>query len=130
MDITFQWEQRYEIGNKLIDSQHRNLFDITNTVAHAKDQETLELQVLRLIEYTKIHFDDEEKLMAKVHYPDIDKHCELHNQLILQLHQYEQIELNAPETVEEFQYFVFEWLINHILYYDMDFFNYYDKYHK
>lgn len=130
MDITFEWEERYEIGNEMIDSQHKNLFDIANTVAHAEDQETMELQILRLIDYTKIHFDDEEKLMAQVHYPDMSAHHELHNKLIQQLHQFEQIDLDTPEKVEEFLFFVFGWLINHILYFDMDFFNFYDKHHS
>lgn len=127
MGEMFIWEEKYETGHEGIDSQHKALFDTANKIAACNDIETIQNYVASLHRYVQEHFDDEEKLMVQSNYPGIHKHHNLHNDLIKALLKYLESDFSEEGELEEFKFFVYEWIINHILYYDLEFIQYYNK---
>ena len=62
-----------ETGNALIDSEHRQLFDMVNKLqeacAQGKGRAQIESSVKFLMDYVKKHFNDEDNLQKKYKYP-------------------------------------------------------------
>jgi len=79
LDIDFiQWSNKYLIGIKTIDDQHKTLLEMANVMYRAylnnKHHEILESSLSKLTEYIKFHFKYEEDLFEKYQYPNKDKH--------------------------------------------------------
>jgi hemerythrin len=71
----FVWDDGYLLGDPDIDSEHRALFRLAQTLERAVEEqrETAELESLlaQLAAYTRFHFTGEEALMRKVGYPGL-----------------------------------------------------------
>lgn len=130
MEKMFIWEEKYETGHPMIDAQHIALFDTANKIAACDDIDTIQDYIATLHRYVQEHFDDEEKLMVQCNYPDIHKHHNLHNDLVKALIKYLECDFTEEGEMEEFKFFVYEWIINHILYYDLEFIQFYKKHQK
>ena len=78
----FVWDKSYEIGLQKIDAQHQTLVDMLNNLYATKqtDQvhQVIEKTLDRLLEYTKVHFSDEEAAMREANYPYLDKQVREH----------------------------------------------------
>lgn len=68
-----EWLKKYETTIDIIDEQHKGLVDLINNLRIANEEnrgkEILRETIFKLVEYTKIHFNDEEKHMQKNYYP-------------------------------------------------------------
>ena len=95
-----QWKEEYSVGIESLDNDHKKLISLLNHFTTAYDyamSEEFEREALNdLINYTKYHFDREEKLLEQHDYPNLVAHKAQHKQMIKQ--------------VERFM----DWLINHI----------------
>lgn len=84
-----KWDQSLSVGNKLIDKQHKKLFDIRNELVEAVANETnyaiLAETITKLLEYTKLHFIAEEKLLAERSYPELQAHKKIHKEFLHQI---------------------------------------------
>lgn len=118
------------VGIDAIDNQHKKLVDIANrlhdTYMAGHDYEVRPKHILgdiidELIEYTKIHFASEEKMMADAHYPKLKEHKEMHKKLVAQVmdqkRKFEESGGDADDLVE----FLLDWLGNHIKKEDKDY---------
>lgn len=80
-----KWDEKYSLGIDNIDEQHKHLFDIVSKIYSLQESKDVKNNIkailLELFDYIKVHFKDEEKFMASIHYPDIAHHHELHQQL-------------------------------------------------
>lgn len=85
------WRDAFSIGHDLIDSDHRHLLTLINTVEDVLTMEQPQGKLLAAIDelgtYTKEHFAREESLMINVQYARYDKHKAAHLELIEQLNQ-------------------------------------------
>jgi len=123
---TLKWSKDYELGNVFVDSQHKRLFKLVCSIDKAcnegKDIATLCETLDFLLQYTVLHFSDEEALQIKCNFPEYENHKKLH----------EEFEAIVSEKVAEFKEkgstkdlseavndFVIKWLLNHILKEDM-----------
>ncbi len=83
---TIPWESKYKIGIKIIDIQHRKLFDIVNKFLELEDEkctkEDVRMTLHELNDYTKIHFKEEEEYMASINFGYLKLHKKLHNDII------------------------------------------------
>lgn len=72
-----------ETGNTLIDSEHRELFQMINNLQAACSQGKGRAQISPaakfLVDYVKKHFGDEERLQKETNYPGIAMHQQFHN---------------------------------------------------
>lgn len=78
----YEWNSSLETGNEMIDSQHKVLIERINELLRActegKGRAEIDSTVKFLEDYTKEHFDDEEKLQRKYGYPDRTNHKKYH----------------------------------------------------
>lgn len=86
----FKWSKEYSVDIVEIDAHHSRLFDILNELltlmseGGASDRQILKV-LEELLDYTHYHFDEEEKIMAQMGYPDLEAHQKIHRQFIQQI---------------------------------------------
>ena len=120
------WSKEYELGNNFVDSQHKRLFELVGNIGKScldgTDVNSLSETLDFLLQYTVLHFNDEEALQLENNFPEYEYHKKLH----------EEFELIVSEKVSEFKEngstndlkdivndFIITWLVNHILKEDM-----------
>lgn len=119
----FVWDQNFVTALPHVDEQHHVLVDLFNELAASflstgtQREELLTEIYQRLIDYTQVHFRDEERLMATegVDSRHIDVHRALHHQFVDQV---ERLWLRRGDFVsaaETFVGFLTSWLGLHIL---------------
>ncbi len=127
-----QWKDRYNIGYKDIDRQHRGLLDILNEAISLKEQspdsERNRALFSRLIAYVRSHFRYEEFYMKKSDFPDLAGHVKSHQYFVKKLLELnDRYEAENPLLVAETVVFLQDWYINHIMNQDQDYGPYFKK---
>ena len=79
------WDNAFSIGHEKIDTEHKKLFDIANTIYKCTNEEELTRIVKELIKYTKFHFKNEENFMQSINFKNLAYHKVLHKKLVLSL---------------------------------------------
>jgi len=114
------------VGVKSMDNQHIAMIQMLNELYDAM-MEGNALGITgpllhKLVEYTKIHFSSEEKLMAEANYPNLAEHIARHQQLIEEVKQhvatYERQNLFMPIPL---LHFLRDWIATHIQKEDRDY---------
>ena len=115
-----QWNDSFSVGVAEFDNQHKKLIELINLLYDAmkagKGKDVLGKIFSDLIEYTKVHFASEEKLMDQFHYSDVISHSDAHKELtqkVLEL-QAEYIKGNVFISIDTMN-FLKDWLTKHIL---------------
>lgn len=114
------WNDRFSVGIASIDKEHQKLVGLLNefydAVQSGKGKESLAGVLAALIDYTKMHFANEEQLFAKTAYPDAVAHKKAHDDLIRQvLAIQEKYSKGANATLpSETLNFLKNWLLTHI----------------
>jgi len=109
----------FRIGLKQFDDQHINLFKITNdliqNISANQDRESTGNVLARLLDYTVVHFRDEEELMVKFGYPNYDSHKKQHEFLAARVREiYRKFQSDGVAVNEETLAFLVKWLQHHI----------------
>ncbi len=81
------WQEAYECGEPIINSQHRELFALANAAFDASFNgaamcEELEEVIDKLLAHIAQHFDYEEKALEARHYHDLARHKAAHANLL------------------------------------------------
>lgn len=122
-----EFTDEYLVGVDLIDGEHRELFAIVDRANQlVKDYDFSSgydkiMEILSELEvYTKEHFRDEEEYMESIHYDGLAAQKRAHEAFIDKLENidFNDIENNPKEYLQELLEFLLGWLINHILYTD------------
>lgn len=123
--VKFEWSDKLSVGNDQMDSEHKILIGYLNAIGGYKAQfeagEKLSTTAVasvikRLIDYTVFHFRDEEALLAKYSYPNIESHKAIHRHLIEQLTMLnEKFNSQGVAVVPVLFTFVSVWLKDHIM---------------
>lgn len=116
------WRERMSVGIARIDEDHKAMVGYLNQLEMALsdpdyDERRVARILLYLVEYTKAHFDREEKLMLAIDFPDFDEHKKQHDKARRNLRDIGIRFMKTP-TMEEgcrIQEFVADWLIRHII---------------
>jgi CRP/FNR family transcriptional regulator len=129
------WDSAYSIGVDAIDEQHRRLFDISNRFYDAwrvrAGRDALCRIFDELLEYTRYHFAEEEKLMRQIGYPGLPQHRRSHEELVDLVGRFRrQLESGALGIETEALEFVKTWLNIHVLEDDRDIGDYLQRMHK
>lgn len=114
------WQTDYQVGVAEIDSQHRRLVEMVNSLHEAMKSGSGKSLVPRILneltEYTVSHFSTEERYMQEARYPEYALHKRQHEELTRQVLQVKaQVESGAPVNTIEVMNFLKGWLVNHIL---------------
>jgi hemerythrin len=114
------WKPEYSVGNSIIDAQHKSLIEMINKLHEALKvgkggSGAIEI-VREMIDYSKFHFDAEEKLMSQIHFPEIAEHKKEHQAFIAKTLDFEnRIKAGTLSISIDMALFLRDWLSNHIL---------------
>ena len=118
--IAFAWREEFNLYVPSMDKQHKNLVavaqDIIEAMRSGLGKGAIEEAFQGLLKYTADHFKSEELLMEKHEFPGTEEHKEIHNKLTQRVLEYSK-DLFSRETLDaaDFQRFLTDWLVNHIL---------------
>lgn len=119
------WKEKYKIGVPVIDQQHEELFNrvsvFIQTIRQQGDWEAklekVKESMAFMQEYVVVHFSAEEAYQAKINYPDLENHKQVHAQFKDAVNQYVQraeTEGYHEELLKEFGGKLMAWLIMHV----------------
>lgn len=120
----FKWKNSFKLDIAVIDKEHQKLFMIAqkalsysgqNKINHVKNT------IKELYDYMKLHFENEEKFMENIAYPELQEHKKLHQNIIDQMNHF--LKYLGKISIDEFERKLIEymdiWLVNHIVYEDV-----------
>lgn len=116
-----QWTPKLSVGVEALDADHRKLIDMMGRLRQAMDEgrdgEMIGTIIDEMIEYTRYHFATEERLLRMVRYPDLERHQELHAQLVTRVQEFRERLCRRPESFRTLEVYDFlsEWLVRHII---------------
>jgi len=116
----FVWRDTFSINVAQMDSQHMRLMEIGNAIIeHLQKDVDLDAAAkvfIALVEYTKYHFEAEEKLMTLYRYPDTETHRSQHKDLVSQVMVHAtQAGIGVVPVKAAFMKFFESWLVQHIV---------------
>jgi hemerythrin-like metal-binding protein len=131
MELFVEWEDKYSVGIEKIDNQHKKLIEIINRLYYSRGNRphtVLGKTIQELIEYTKTHFTDEERLMRENGYPDYQAHKKRHEAFIEEVKkfntEYQKVDddlLEDYSLITDVLFFLKTWLCDHILVVDKEY---------
>ena len=113
------WGPQLELGIELIDKQHHRLCDLINELDDAvqggRTNEVMGGIFEELLDYTRTHFKQEERLLTKHGYYDLDEHMKEHRIFTDQMQMYQDrfLEGSTAVTQATIEYLT-DWLLGHI----------------
>lgn len=123
------WEDKYNTGISEIDLQHRVIVRLISTLSDILERakagedvfDAANIAIFEIEEYTKWHFDFEEKLFKDKGYSMTEAHCEEHRacrEAIAAIDSNE-LDANQEEVINKTLTMLISWLFKHILNSDM-----------
>jgi len=119
--MAIAWSNSYEIGDKFIDNQHKELFEVTNRLFEAcscgQGQQRLMEIVKFLAGYAVKHFGDEERLQQQIKYPGYPEHKKMHDDFkCTVVDALKQLETEGASVllVTKITMLIGNWLVNHV----------------
>jgi hemerythrin len=116
--LAIHWDSKYSVHNEEIDTEHRKLLDLANSVFAIQDpnRQAAEFRraVKELFRYMEYHFRHEEELMERVGYPDRVPHGVLHKSIVATMNSLLLNCSNLVDLSEKLRHFLVEWVLNHM----------------
>jgi len=119
--MAYAWNKNLETGNAKIDAQHKELIQAVNELLDAcssgKGRNKIEETSKFLLDYTKRHFADEERLQIESRYPDYITHKKYHDDFVKEVNQIiAQLAAEGPTFIMlgKVNNTIASWLIRHI----------------
>lgn len=116
------WQNEWATNIKTIDDQHKHFIGIVNRAylfyEDKKNKKILGEILSDLLEYAKIHFSTEEGYFDDTDYPQASMHKNKHEKLIEKAISFSQrfkAEQDFSILVEDFLFFLKEWLDDHLI---------------
>lgn len=118
-----KWDEQYLVGVGFMDDQHRRLLqlmvDLWDSIENGKGRSIISTVLQELLDYTRTHFVEEEKVMIQNHYPEYETHKTDHDRFVHEVMNAakDYIEKRAVPT-QKILHFLAHWLIEHIMGHD------------
>ncbi|HEX8961639.1 MAG TPA: hemerythrin family protein [Rhodocyclaceae bacterium] len=84
-----EWNTNFETGQTRLDAEHRRLLELIGAfdqeIERGTSLESLEEVLRQIRQYSESHFQNEERLMDAIAFPEADAHRELHRMLLAAL---------------------------------------------
>lgn len=114
-----EWTDDLNIGNTIIDGQHATLISISQELSGITDKKEnnhiIEKKLDELMEYCKYHFDEEQKLMQKINYPNLNEHIHSHDNFTRKMNEFFAKFISGDYNIlKELQSYLENWIIMHI----------------
>ena len=122
----FEMKKEYFTGIQIVDEEHAKLFDYANQIYELLNDEfmvdkydNIKDLLIKLKDYAKVHFADEEAYMESIQYKKIFTQKIQHQAFIDALEEYDLDEIDQMENqdavIGKMLTFVTDWLVDHIL---------------
>jgi hemerythrin len=128
------WSNSLSCGVKIIDDQHKGLVDLVNEMFnHVTGYQVQELDyfnrvVQEMVNYVKVHFATEEKIMLATKYPGYAEHKKEHDSFVLVVvDNIKDYQAGKRLTLSTFTKYLKEWVLSHIAVMDKGYFEYFKK---
>ena len=128
------WSSTFSVGVKLIDDQHKGLLNLVNDMFnHATGNEAEERAyftsvIQQAVEYIKVHFSTEEKIMLRTNFPGYTEHKKAHETFVLAVvENIKNFEAGRRMVLLDFTRFLKEWILSHIAFMDKQYFAYFKR---
>ena len=127
-----KWSSTFSVGVKIIDEQHKGLLDLVNDMFnhvsenHADENEYFKDVIQQAVQYVKVHFSTEEKIMVHTNFPGYAEHKKAHDSFVLVVvENIKNFEAGKRFVLLDFTKFLKEWILTHIAFMDKQYFAYF-----
>ncbi len=115
----FNWDDKYSVGVRELDNQHKTLVQLLNELFEAmqekRSNEVLGNIIFKLINYTKTHFASEESYMQRYDYPELEaqkkEHAEFTQKVLAFKSDFDAGRVALSVSITSF---LKDWLVSHI----------------
>jgi hemerythrin len=128
------WSPTLSMGITLIDKQHKEIIKLTNELYNhcigdpESERKYFRKVIKKAVEYVKIHFATEERIMIKTGYPGYAEHKKEHDAFIINiLEMIKTYKVDSKMTLVEFSHFLKDWVLTHIAFCDKEYFSYFKQ---
>jgi hemerythrin len=116
----FAWSEKYSVNIREIDDQHKKLIKMVvqlhDAMREGKGKQALGEVLGDLIQYTRTHFANEERLMKVNGYPEYEAHKAKHESMTRKVAQIYRDYQDGKVTISfEVMSFLEEWVDKHIM---------------
>lgn len=113
------WDEKYSVGVKELDTQHKQLITILSDLYEAmqaqKANDVIGQIISKLVNYTKTHFTTEERYMTQYNYPDLASQKREHAAFADKVMKFkEEFDSGRTSLSVSVTSFVKDWLFSHI----------------
>jgi hemerythrin len=113
------WSDEFATGDEIIDFQHKKIFGYLNMLYAANDTKAVPISLVKntlqsLIEYTRVHFEDEEHAMLSMGYPNFNAHKNEHAKCAKQMINFKERFDKSEDIREELLHYITGWITVHI----------------
>jgi hemerythrin len=129
-----KWSGTFSVGVKLIDDQHKGLLNLVNDLFNhvigdeAAERAYFQKVIQTAVNYVKVHFATEEKIMIATKFPGYAEHKRAHDTFVLTVvDNIRDFEAGKKFTLAAFTKFLKEWVLTHIAIMDKQYFEYFKR---
>jgi hemerythrin len=126
------WSPTYSVGVALIDNQHKGLLKLTNDLYNhcigdpESEREYFKSVIHEAVNYVKIHFATEEKIMLRTAFPGYVEHKKEHDSFVLSILEHvKNYDEHKTMTLIAFTHYLKNWILTHIAVSDKQYFMYF-----
>lgn len=116
---TLTWTEKMSVGNAQMDAQHKQIVDLLNLFTDGMGTKHALGSILSMICYADSHFRDEEALLARVGFPELDHQRREHHAFLARAQEFANERLDDEGMHVRLGTFLARWLTHHILTEDM-----------
>jgi|TARA_B100000315_G_scaffold234132_1_gene247877 hemerythrin len=115
------WSDDYKVNIRVIDNEHRALFDLVNAlhqeISHGKGEQIIGSTLGALIRYTDEHLSNEEKYMRQCGFPGLARHVTEHERFAQTVRRYKQQFDADPDSLntDNLLNTLKNWITSHVL---------------
>lgn len=116
----FKWNDTLSVRVGAFDIHHRKLIDIMNELhdfmLNGRPQEIIEKTLTELLNYTKYHFEEEERVMQAHNFEGYSEHKAEHDTFVAKINECMNTYKTSPLSLTiDLMDFLREWLTGHIM---------------
>ncbi|MDR0301936.1 MAG: bacteriohemerythrin [Treponema sp.] len=123
-----KWSDTYSMGIKIVDDQHKGLLEFVNdlfnhSTGNEKEERAYFKKVIdQAVQYIKVHFETEEKLMIATKFPGYAEHKKAHARFTLAVvDSANDFESGKKRVLAKFATFLKDWILTHIAIMDVQY---------
>lgn len=123
------WSEIFECNNLEINREHKKLIILMEDFMHGYFSNSSKEELLKIFDeiltHTGTHFTHEENILENINYPYLEKHKDIHNEIVLKALEYRNLyESNKLESLKIIEFLIGEVVMGHMISEDTNYYNY------